>query len=75
MATLTFNFNAEIDWDTDNEVIEDLPSNVFGKLDLEVDVYDMPTVEDLEIEVVDKLSDSYGFCISSAIITFDETNN
>ena len=58
-----------IDWDTDGEVIEDLPTET--TIEVEVDDYD-----ELDDEVTDALSDKYGFCLNEfAVHYFDEDGN
>lgn len=58
-----------IDWDTDGEVIEDLPTET--TIEVEVDDYD-----ELDDEVTDALSDEYGFCLNGfSTRYFDEDGN
>lgn len=60
---------SRIDWDTDGEVIEDLPTET--TIEVEVDDYD-----ELDDEVTDALSDKYGFCLNGfAARYFDEDGN
>ena len=47
----------EIDWDTDGEMISELPTCV------ELQFTDEEEVEDFDI--ADELSDRYGFCVNS----------
>jgi hypothetical protein len=49
-----------IDWDTDGEVIEDLPKDITFEMD-----YDDDYGAELDMDVADELSDRYGFCINS----------
>jgi len=60
---------SRIEWDTDGEVIEGLPTET--TIEVEVDDYD-----ELDDEVTDALSDKYGFCLNGfAVRYFDEDGN
>jgi len=57
---------SRIDWDTDGKVVESLPQNT--TINMEVDERD-----NLDDEVVNKLSDEYGYCVNSfAVEYYDE---
>ena len=54
-----------IDWDTDGEVIEDLPKDVTFEMD-----YDDEYGAELDQDAADELTDRYGFCINSFYSTY-----
>ena len=54
-----------IDWDTDGEVIEELPKEVTFEMD-----YDDDYGAELDQDAADELTDRYGFCINSFYSTY-----
>ena len=54
-----------IDWDTDGEVIEDLPKDVTFEMD-----YDDEYGAELDQDAADELTDRYGFCINTFSSTY-----
>ena len=56
---------SRIDWDTDNEVIDTLPNET--TIELEVD-----DISELDDEVVDKLSDEFGFCVNEFSVCYTD---
>lgn len=57
---------SRIDWDTDNEVVNTLPSET--TIELEVD-----DISELDDAVANKLSNEFGFCVNEfAVNYYDE---
>lgn len=54
-----------IDWDTDGEVIEELPKEVTFEMD-----YDDDYGAELDQDAADELTDRYGFCINTFSSTY-----
>ena len=55
----------DIDWDTDGEYIEDLPTELHFELELDEDF-------EWDEQVLDYLSDTYGWCICGCNIDFSD---
>ena len=70
---------SRIEWDTDGEVIEDLPTETTITFETDTpQIVDglVENIRDLDYEVADKLSDEYGFCVETFAVSYlDENGN
>lgn len=55
----------QIDWDTEGQLIEDLPDSILLETDEEMDQYD----------ISDWLSDEYGWCVDNFMFNVLENNS